>query len=141
MERTSEEWGRVAVGLPGWRWMPGMLAQSLTMRVVAPQVATCTGFYRGRVDPPDSGSADGWCRAWSCNVDEGIDDALSGSVPDLDDAATAGALLSLLGDFVDEIHHDSRGWSLNHHAERYPTLGRMCIASAEAFGRWPGGAA
>lgn len=24
MRRTAEEWGRVAVSLPGWRWMPGM---------------------------------------------------------------------------------------------------------------------
>ena len=23
-ERTAEEWGRLAVSLPGWRWMPGM---------------------------------------------------------------------------------------------------------------------
>jgi len=23
-ERTAEDWGRVAVSLPGWRWMPGM---------------------------------------------------------------------------------------------------------------------
>ena len=26
-ERTTEEWGRLAVSLPGWRWMPGMLPQ------------------------------------------------------------------------------------------------------------------
>ena len=23
-ERTAEEWGRLAVSLPGWRWMPGI---------------------------------------------------------------------------------------------------------------------
>jgi len=24
MSRTAEEWGRIAVSLPGWRWMTGM---------------------------------------------------------------------------------------------------------------------
>ena len=24
MSRTAEEWGRIAVSLSGWRWMPGM---------------------------------------------------------------------------------------------------------------------
>jgi hypothetical protein len=26
MTRTAEEWGRVAVELHGWRWMPGQAA-------------------------------------------------------------------------------------------------------------------
>ena len=29
MSRTAEEWGRIAVSLPGWRWMPGMQTLSL----------------------------------------------------------------------------------------------------------------
>ena len=24
-DAPAEEWGRLAVSLPGWRWMPGML--------------------------------------------------------------------------------------------------------------------
>lgn len=114
MERTAEEWGRVAVGLPGWRWLPGMLQRR---------------------------HHHGWLHRRTMDLENEAKWNNGDPWPNPDDAATAGVLLSLLGDFVDEIHHDSRGWSLNHHAERYPTLGRMCIASAEAFGRWPGGAA
>lgn len=29
MRRTAEEWGRLAVGLPGWRWLPGMQTLAL----------------------------------------------------------------------------------------------------------------
>jgi hypothetical protein len=28
-KRTAEEWGRIAVSLPGWRWMTGMQALPL----------------------------------------------------------------------------------------------------------------
>ena len=107
MERTTEEWGRVAVSLPGWRWMRGM--QTLPL--------------------PTPG------------------------VPDPDDPATAGCLLALLGPRA-HMHSPNCDWEETDYWElviRLPdnsdrhvygdTLGRACIAGAEALGRWPGGAA
>ena len=104
MSRTAEEWGEVAVGLPGWRWMPGMLAL-----------------------PP---------KADRCQRDGQM---MPGRLPDPDDPATAGCLLALL---------NPRRWEspavyqwIDAQSLEYPTLGRACIAAAEALGRWPGGEA
>lgn len=110
MSRTAEEWGRIAVSLPGWQWMTGM--QTLPL--------------------PTPG------------------------VPDPDDPATAGCLLALLGDpltrmfwyginvtvRVNIMPPKGERVFIAEHGERgfnQPTLGRACIAAAEAIGRWPGG--
>ena len=116
-ERTAEEWGRVAVSLPGWRWMPGMVAS--------------IGAVASRVDEI--------AHPWPDNVR---------SWPDPDDPATAGCLLSLLGR---KLHIESGTYLVRVVIQQeaaanglYPqseqrTLGRACIAAAEALGRWPGG--
>ena len=129
-ERTAEEWGRIAVSLPGWRWMPGM-------RWLLP--AHATEPRAGRVY--DETQAAWW--------NDPRSDVEGDSVPDPDDPATAGCLLALLGRPVEVRLYSDVG------VTRYPrvgcrlsegkhgrglTLGRACIAAAEALGRWPGGA-
>ena len=117
-ERTAKEWGRLAVSLPGWRWMPGMLE----------------GRTGERYEDGDG--------QWIIN-----------KWPDPDDPATAGCLLALLGPRA-HMHSPSCDWEetdywefvirLSDNGERRvygDTLGRACIAGAEALGRWPGGAA
>jgi hypothetical protein len=75
------------------------------------------------------------------------------ALPDPDDPATAGCLLALLGDRVNVYgplgtDDEDNGWEvvLRSSADertrgRGSTLGRACIAAAEAIGLWPGGAA
>ena len=124
-ERTAEDWGRLSVSLPGWRWMPGMLA--------------CSGSWSERVVERKrtggarlSGGGDVGCSCW----------------PDPDDPATEGCMLELLGAHaVDVVCPAANGgrWAVSvsgpHHIGIGSTLGRACIAAAEALGRWPGGAA
>jgi hypothetical protein len=152
MSRTAEEWGRLAVSLPGWRWMPGMLTMwSLDEDPVMPLRLTedAGAGHPGVSNPVWSGvrsdreyndhEADPeWC--W----------------PDPEDPATAGCLLALLGGAVELrigsrrnvapwVHECIVGDGQSHdgriHTVRQPTIGRACIAAAEAIGRWPGGVA
>ena len=116
-ERTPEEWGCVAVSLPGWRWMEGMLSP-------------CLGV--GRVDAGDL-SDDPLFAVDFCDAG-----------PDPDDLATAGCLLALLG-FGCRVWQDREDglWAVEVggiRASMHASLGRACIAAAEALGRWPGGA-
>jgi len=138
MERTAEEWGRVAVALPGWRWMPGMLGagpagprggrkRAIITGTLAGDGAPRAVDYRGRRVP-----------VWYVM---GCDEA--DATIDPDDPATAGCLLALLGSSVMSVEPaDDGGWLVElydlgvHHGT---TLGRACIAAAEAIGRWPGG--
>ena len=136
-KRTAEEWGRVAVSLPGWRWMPGMLQWR-------------TGPWMGSRRSVDSDYCDTGHEARVMGGD---------TWPDPDDPATAGCLLQLLG----ECNVSQRVWERKAISDLYPftvrsmeypadnrrnygqrgvgtTLGRACIAAAEALGRWPGGA-
>ena len=120
--RTAKEWGRVAVSLPGWRWMPGMYA-------VASLPRTEPGFRRI--------SGPGFPRWWLETHD---------AVPDPDDPATAGCLLALIhsrGVYMVPCSRHEGWWRAIIPAGAWPesasTLGRACIAAAEALGRWPGG--
>jgi hypothetical protein len=145
-ERTAEDWGRVAVSLPGWRWMPGMLAAGPTgPRGGRPRVII-TGTM-SRDDAPRAVDFKGRrCPAWyALNCDE-----TEVSI-DPDDPATAGCMLALLGEQWGAYHYRP-----HPHPSYTPyevvldgvedwvtdafTLGRSCIAAAEALGRWPGGA-
>lgn len=96
-ERTAEEWGRLAVSLPGWRWPPGL--------------------------PPDT-----WL------------------VPDPDDWAWTGWVLALLEPASPcpfrrpgGLWVVTAGQPITPETMKPLTLGRACIAAAEAIGRWPGG--
>ena len=134
--RTAEEWGRLAVSLPGWRWMPGMAALPIPRdasnlaapaRAVSAEESFCVG--------PSS-----WDRGPGLiNRDD---------VPDPDDPATAGCLLALLGPGAwDNVApgstqaYDGEGWWawVDGEWSEGLTLGRACIAAAEALGRWPNG--
>ncbi len=120
-KRTAEEWGRVAVSLPGWRWMPGMLQWR-------------TGPWMGSRRSVDS--------------DTGHEARVMGgdTWPDPDDPATAGCLLALLGalgPIMDGLSLAGRMdvWSRLMRALMHDPkdIGRACIAAAAALGRWPGG--
>jgi|GEM_PF-1395231 len=137
-DAPAEEWGRLAVSLPGWRWMPGMLASlgRARLRVTSAGGGELRGLRHGRV-------------VWS---DDGV-------VPDPDDPATAGCLLALLGSnmtvydfgsYADEpgengmrfrvvLYGNNKGKPLHWPPVDCSTLGRACIAAAAALGRWPGG--
>ena len=130
--RTAEEWGRLAVSLPGWRWMPGMLNRKDGTRYM--------GSARWAWDDPYRHHA------------QGIADD---DWPDPDDPATAGCLLALLGPtpsegYMAHVLPPSSAvtkWRIHMNtAQTGPlsaygsTLGRACIAAAEALGRWPEGA-
>ena len=124
-ERTAEEWGRIAVSLPGWRWMPGMLA--------------CHGSWSARVVERK--------RTGGARLSGG-GDVGHGCWPDPDDPATAGCLLALLGQPVEvRLYHKASVTRFPHvgclvtdgTVGTGSTLGRACIAAAEALGRWPGG--
>ena len=138
MERTAEEWGRVAVALPGWRWIPGMRSG-----------------YAGKGGRVRGVSGDGeWVESFRDDARGLWVDQVDDAWPDPDDPATAGCLLALLGRAVRVVSEDTTcapDWyyrahvpfHLSHDGRGYgiaePTLGRACIAAAEALGRWPGG--
>ena len=114
-DAPAEEWGRLAVSIPGWRWMPGM---------------------RG---VRDDGSGD---RIMDCSESALPNHDIA---PDPDDPATAGCLLRLLGPCevgYDDTDPECGPWSVEIPGvfRMGPTLGRACIAAAAALGRWPGGA-
>ena len=130
-ERTAEEWGRLAVSLPGWRWMPGML--------VVDTASNPAYRFTGRAWDDGgvvSDDGDGLNLECICRVEW----------PDPDDPATAGALLALLGPLglvMDALSKAGRMdiWSALMGALMHdpPALGRACVAVAVALGRWPGG--
>ena len=162
-ERTAEEWGRLAVSLPGWRWMPGMRV----MHIEDGEADSVRGTYLY------SGMQDGdLCIQWDDHAPRGLECSWANpqnfrphpwvfdyAVPDPDDPATAGCLLALLGpnltaydfgSYADEpgengmrfrvvLYGDNKGKPMSWPPVDCATLGRACIAAAEALGRWPGG--
>lgn len=139
--RTTEDWGRIAVSLPGWRWMAGMQAVEPNH---APSVLDrCTWVLNHDGDPKPIMESGGPCNHPVWGWPRG------GWVPNPDDPATAGCLLAMLGDVVAAAAHATAAGEAAyvqwHHEDgrvittEAPTLGRACIAAAEALGRWPGG--
>jgi hypothetical protein len=127
-DAPAQEWGRLAVAIPGWRWM---------RRMVSNHGAT----YLGAGCWID-GAAAGAVYA----------DPNDGEVPDPDDPATAGCLLALLGSrcLVRILPREGRALyevvipsgltpDGRPHRVNGTNLGRACIAAAAALGRWPGG--
>jgi len=133
IERTAEEWGRVAVSLPGWRWMPGM-------RYHYGGFSAATGASENYVD-----------RLWE--DDAGPYDHAIFPAPDPNDPATFGCILELYSNSpgwhwveVDAVEYGYRlcTWMgrgspvVRGPLARNPSI--AVIAAAEALGRWPGGA-
>jgi hypothetical protein len=123
-DAPAEEWGRLAVSLSGWRWMPGMLGVVYQHRGIVSDHRVQRGTTLLAVD----------------------------RLPATDDAATAGCLLALLGEwngYAREKYVYSNGRVTPYRAvvrscvdgitHESTTLGRACIAAAAALGRWPGG--
>ena len=124
----------LAASLPGWRWMPGMLAT--------------TGYRTLR-------NKDGL--TWGVCQDEQTDQEpwpfAEDWLPDPDDPATAGCLLLMLSVAGISMHLDSDDGSARvewWHPDdlegdplvfEAPTIGRVCIMVAAHIGRWPGGEA
>lgn len=105
----GEEWGRLAVSIPGCRWMPGMLGLHTGLRL--DELTLC--WEAEAPDPDDPATA-------GCLL------ALLGS------EAGLVMLIGRVDGFAD--WYDGIQWR----EDRLP-LGRACIAAAEALGRWPGG--
>lgn len=145
-DRNAEEWGRIAVGLPGWRWMPGMSFGYKRDRKGLRVSDSHGPHFRLRCD-------DGVVQGTTLPGGGVVLVFPTGSVnkgstpwPNPDDPATAGCLLELLGPFVTVTRSRSRGYIVHVAGHDVPvfgrggSLGRACIAAAEAIGRWPGGA-
>jgi len=154
--RTAEDWGRIATGLPGWRWMPGMRCrQRSDVGTLEPwEAAEVAGAHRRYM-----GCARG--KHWAVfrpSKKRGLWSSVSvrgGGAwhwPDPDDPATAGCLLALLGPgeptrsmslFVRRDGFEVDFWTGPTLVYRTPgpfsSVGRACIAAAEALGHWPGG--
>jgi len=98
-DAPAEEWGALAVSIPGWQCRPD-----------APVIGSIA-WAVFRVDP------DHW--AWE------------------------GWMLRLLGDTLTRVEDGGRSWvSVSARPDLEGcgiTLGRACIATAAALGRWPGG--
>jgi len=147
-KRTAEEWGRLAVSLPGWRWMPGM-EHILWGRVMEVQKRGDEWWVAGHVQPfgewPKFREAEATYQQHVAITDEGctFETRDAGSVPNPDDPATEGCMFRLLGPVCEGVWYtgDCDRWVVEVGEERrlYTSLGRACIAAAEALGRWPNG--
>ena len=135
-DAPAEEWGRLAVSLPGWRWMPGMRAVDSTGEDTPGRVFDSSGCVVFEDQDRELTEE----RVYLCDV------------PDSDDPATAGCLLRLLESEDISLHSDGNGspiyldwWDpktpMNDPIRfEAPTIGRVCIMVAVHLGRWPGGA-
>ena len=120
----------VAVGLPGWRWREG--------------IATLGGGRVTWVDSEPQMDADTLELA---HVPGGVpydgDHRLRTPLPNVDDAATAGCLLAMLGLRVVHLHPARAGWAVEVAHEQgttrctEATLGRALVAAAATLGGWP----
>lgn len=132
---------RSAIALPGWRWMPGMLTRD-------GRVLVATAYADGRWALEISGGVmvtdimrEGWRRHWhDYEHDRGMEEKIGPPLPDLDDAATGGCMLDLLGEERASVYPWSDGfrWRLVHSqpfSEAMP-LGVACARVAVSRRRW-----
>ena len=115
-DAPAEEWGRLAVAIPGWRWMPGMIDTYPSFRLVVDY------------DPELDDLSD--------SVPDPDDPATAGCLLALLEPASPCPFRRPGGLWVVTAGQPPTGsWDL-------PSLplGRACIAAAAALGRWPGGA-
>ena len=134
MSRTAEEWSRLAVSLPGWRWMPGMLSRCSTdtRRAVYRWLVGLDTRHYGLVCVVQDKHGRP-CRNVA-TLQPGPDD-----LPDLDDPATEGCMFALLGG-PHTLARLVEQYVSGGPVDGITTLGRACIAAAEALGRWPNAA-
>ena len=125
-DAPAEEWGRLAVSLPGWRWTPGMLVVDTSSNPA--YRFTGRAWDEGGVVSDDG---DGINLECICAVEW----------PDPDDPATAGCLWEMAGrPTVSKIGYRIAVGAPPHWVEvPWHQLGRACIEYAAALGRWPGG--
>jgi len=112
-DAPGEEWGRLAISIPDWRWLPGALDQKNRRYHVTVPHELCDAVWPDPDDPATEG----------CLLR-----LLGHGAEDL-----------TLGDLRNDgtwawLWWDGESW-------RSLSLGRACIAAAAAIGRWPGGAA
>ena len=147
-ERTAEEWGWVAVNLPGWDWLPGMglLPLPETIRQNERRQEN-TGEYRyagySNLSEIVTHLRPSYVRKQVNLVSGRYSPIWAYFALDPDDPATEGCLVRLLGPSFEAVWYtnDCDRWVVAVGDERrlYTSLGRACIAAAEALGRWPGG--
>jgi hypothetical protein len=126
-DAPAEEWGLLAVSIPGWRWM-------LTM-------ADPSGLWAVEWVDDQHKRVRCWDIHGSCIGEY----TAYRMIPDPDDPATEGCLLRLLGSpraARQELRRAGR-FDTTHHLQVALMLGngtgRACIAAAAGIGRWPGG--
>lgn len=136
MIHTAEELARIAVELPGWRWLSGMHAQC-PIRIYD---GTVVGYF--------------YTHVLGCIEDEGAlrpmyevcdgkaDFLPKGSLPNLQSPATGGVLLSWLAAkrLAVTATGSHNGWSvsvLGWGGGLAPTLGEACVLRAMRDGEWP----
>ena len=115
-ERTAEEWGRIAVSLPGWRWLPGMLNDK------GGRLVDGVDSPRRFPDPDDPATA-------GCLL------ALLGgqvTIRRRGQWVVEWRGMAPLAPGFGSVSRSVTGTG--------STLGRAIIAAAAAIGRWPGGA-
>ena len=130
------------VALPGWRWMPGMLTTDGDR--VHDAIQMLDGRWHlhmtsGVTITNARNEHDGWCRVLYSPVHEReVIHPSDAPLPDLDDAATGGCMLAMLGRcevymFAHsvEVHHISTA-AVGHGA----TLAESCARVALARGMW-----
>jgi len=108
----ARRWGRLAVSIPGWRWMPGMIDTYPSFRLVVDYDPELDDLSDSVPDPDDPATA-------GCLL----------------------ALLGPCEVGHDDTDPECGPWSVEIPGvfRMGPTLGRACIAAAAALGRWPGG--
>jgi hypothetical protein len=122
----AEEWGRLAVSIPGFRLLPGMCD------TVGDRWGKVTLHDGARAVLRATGSPEHYAYEWPDRI------------PDPDDMATAGLFVKLLSPESFRVTtgvEDNESWAWWSGREWYATetLGRACIAAAAAIGYWPGG--
>lgn len=141
MSRTAEEWGRGAVACKGWRWMPGMLASDTGLRY---DEFILGDDWEGEIPDPDDPATAGCLLALlPCALRHPFTvDQYYGPV-----SVNGDGLSVAWGDGLWSVHlwgYPRGATSGSRHGRLIASstsLGRACIAAAEALGRWPGGGA
>lgn len=129
------------VALPGWRWMPGMLADDSDRIHDAIQMLDGRWHLHmtsGVTITNARNEHDGWCRVLYSPVHEReVVYPSDAPLPDLDDAATGGCMLAMLGPCSVSSVPGSIKLSVSGIQVLYAsTLAEACASLALARGVW-----